>query len=70
MKRRKGKRSEAGQARTMQFDGRAMTRQAMSGNPALLAEMERGWAREDAGPKTYEEWRRYFNLDDELGAEA
>jgi hypothetical protein len=29
-------------------DGRAMTRRAMAGNPALLAEMERGWARRDA----------------------
>ena len=48
-----------------QLDGRAMTRQALRGNPALLAEMERGWIREDAMPKTYEEWRRFLDLPEE-----
>jgi hypothetical protein len=28
-------------------DGREMARRAMSGHPALLAEVERGWARRD-----------------------
>jgi hypothetical protein len=33
-------------ARPDNEDGRAMARQALAGNPRLLAEMERGWRRQ------------------------